>query len=234
MKRIDNPELKRKILDHLADLYKIREVRESNHLSSYVTCRTKSFFDAKGTTEPTEEEVMLFALGYGLQDVITPKDADSPVIQRDGIIYRPDMILSTRLNEIKTTRKSAKYHYMEDSLPLTWLEYMMGGCHMTDTTEYDLIILYMMGNYSPPFPQIYAETVQFGVAELEENWAKIIENKGLLDWSIENSEPPTPYKNCYDWECKYCRYKLVCDTMARATGIGMTDEQKEEDVKLWG
>jgi len=136
MKRIDNPELKRKILDHLADLYKIKEVRESNHLSSYITCRTKSFLDQKQTVEPTDQEVVLFALGYGLQDVLTPKDASAPVITKDGIIYRPDMILDRRLNEIKTTRKSAKYHFMEDSLPVTRVDYIMGGCYMTERTEY--------------------------------------------------------------------------------------------------
>ncbi len=233
MKRIDNPELKRKILDHLADLYKIKEVRESNHLSSYITCRTRSFLDQKQTAEPTDQEVMLFALGYGLQDVLTPKDASAPVIGKDGIIYSPDMILSNRLNEIKTTRKSAKYHYMDDGLPVTWLDYMMGGCYMMERTEYDLIILYMMGNYSPPFPDVYAETVRFEKEELDENWQKILENKGLLDWSIEYDEPPSPFKNCYDWECKYCRYTLVCQTIVGASGVEMSEEQLEEDKSLW-
>jgi len=233
MRRIDNPELKRKILDHLVDLYKIKEVREANHLSSYITCRTKSFLDAKQTAEPTDEEVMLFALGYGLQDVLTPPDADAPVIRKDGIIYRPDMILSSRLNEIKTTRKSAKYHYLDDSLPVTWVDYMMGGCYMMEKIEYDLIILYMMGNYSPPFPDIYAETEQFERSELEENWRMILDNKSVLDEAIATGTPPEPFKNCYDWECKYCRYKLVCQTLARAGGITMSEEQAKEDMKLW-
>ncbi len=233
MKRTDNPELKNKILDHLADLYKIKEVRESNHLSSYISCRTKSFLDHKQTTEPTEQEVMLFALGYGLQDVLTPKEASAPVINKDGIIYSPDMILSNRLNEIKTTRKSAKYHFMDDSLPVTWVDYMMGGCYMMEKTEYDLIILYMMGNYSPPFPQVYAETVQFDNAELEENWQKILKQKAVLDDALITGNPPESYKNCYDWECKYCRYSLVCDAIARASGATMTEEQKEEDEELW-
>lgn len=109
MKRIDNAELKRKILDHLADLYKIKEVRESNHLSSYITCRTKSFLDQKQTAEPTDQEVMLFALGYGLQDVLTPRDIAPVVYKKEGVIYRPDlpMIWTGNLGEIKTTRKSA-------------------------------------------------------------------------------------------------------------------------------
>ena len=233
MKRIDNPELKRKILDHLADLYKIKEVREAGHLSSYITCRTRSFLDQQATVEPTEQEVMLFALGYGLQDVITPKDATAPVIRKDGIVYSPDMILSSRLNEIKTTRKSAKYHYMDDGLPVTWVDYIMGGCYMMEKTEYDLIILYMMGNYSPPFPDIYAETVQFDNKEIADNWRKILTQKAVLDDAIVTGTPPTPFKHCYDWECKYCRYKMVCESIARTSGVVMTDEQLEEDKSLW-
>ena len=233
MKRIDNPELKRKMLDHLANLYKIKEVRESGHLSSYVTCRTKSFLDQKQTAEPTDQEVMLFALGYGLQDVLTPPDASAPVITKDGIIYSPDMILSARLNEIKTTRKSAKYHYMDDSLPVTWVDYMMGGCYMMERMEYDLIILYMMGDYSPPFPQVYAETVQFDIVEIEANWRKILTQKAILDYAIHSATPPEPFKNCYDWECKYCRYKLVCQTIARSSGVVMNEEQLEEEQSLW-
>lgn len=199
-------------------MYKIKEVRETNHLSSYVTCRTKSFLDHQGVVEPTDEEVLLFSLGYGLQDVLTPKDATTPVIKRDGILYRPDMILSNRLNEIKTTRKSAKYHFLDDSLPATWVDYMLGGCKMAETIEYDLIILYLMGNYSPPLPDIYAETIQFGQDEIDTNWQRILVNKGILDNAIASGAPPEPYKNCYDWECKFCRHKLVCHAIARTSG----------------
>lgn len=233
MNRVDNMELKRKILAHLADLYKIKEVRETGHLSSYISCRTKSFLDHQGTTEPTDEEVLLFSLGYGLQDVLTPKDATAPVIEKHGITYRPDMILSNRLNEIKTTRKSAKYHFLDDSLPVTWVDYMLGGCYMAGTNEYDLIILYMMGNYSPPFPDIYAETIYFEHKEIESNWRKIMANKAVLDKAIADGVPPEPFKNCYDWECKLCRYKLVCQSLARTSEAKLGEEQLEEDKKLW-
>ena len=166
---------------------------------------------------------MLFSLGFALQDVLTPSDADTPVIEKNGIFYSPDMILSSRLNEIKTTRKSAKYHYMDDSLSVTWLDYMMGGCWMMEKVEYDLIILYLMGAYSPPFPQIYAETIQFEKEELETNWQMILEHKAVLDGALASGVPPEPFKNCYDWECKWCRYQLVCQTLVRAEG----------DKKLW-
>lgn len=254
MKREDNPELKRYILNHLADLYKIREVREPNHLSTYVYCRTKAYFDVKQTAEPTDEEVMLFALGYGLQDVLTPKEAKAPVYQMNGIIYRPDMSITKvknwdgkvgeiasipietaqeveRLLELKTTRKSAKHHFMDEYLPETWLDYMKGGCTIRNRDTYELIVLYMMGNYSPPFPQLYCDKFTFTQEELNENWAKLLSRKEVLDNALAGNKIPTPYENCYDWECKYCRYKLVCETLKLASGKKTKD--LKEDEELW-
>ena len=230
MRRVDNPELRVQIINHLADLYKIREVREPGHLSSYVTCRTRSFLDQQQTTEPTEEEVLLFTLGFALQDVLTPKNMEPPLYHYDGIIYSPDMTISAseaeRLVELKTTRKSAKYHYMEDAIPETWQVYMKGGCKIRGTNQYDLIILYMMGDFSPPFPMIYCDTFTFSDEEIEENWKILTYNKSILDTALLTGSPPVPFQNCYEWECKYCRYKLVCETIVNA-------KQVEEDKKLW-
>jgi len=254
--RQDNPELSRKILDHLANLYKIKEVREPNHLSSYVYCRTRGFFDQKQAIEPTDEEVMLFALGYGLQDVLTPKDAAAELYKSEGIIYRPDMTMTVRrrdypeqvpytelttdipvgtpyeverLQELKTTRRSAKKHYVDEEIPVTWLAYMMGGCKIRHTNQYDLIVLYMMGNYAPPFPQLYTDTFTFTDEEIEDNWTVIKYNKGVLDTALAENKPPTPFQHCLDWECKSCRYKLVCETLSSIA----SKDSIEEDKKLW-
>ena len=224
MRKVENPELKRKLLDHLAGLYKIKEVREPNHLSSYISCRTRTFLDQKQTTEPTDEEVMLFALGYGLQDVLTPKESQAKLYNFEGIIYRPDMSFEVshaevdKLLELKTTRKSAKYHYMEDSVPETWLAYMQGGCKIVGTRQYDLAVLYMMGNYSPPFPQLYTDTFYFDQVEIDGNWQVIQANKAVLDRALETGVIPTPFQHCHEWECKFCRYKLMCETIVKASG----------------
>jgi len=230
MKRVDNPELKRKVLDHLADLYHIKEVREPNHLSSYVYCRTRAFLDQKQASQPNDEEVMLFALGYGLQDVLTPEDANAPLIEKHGVIYRPDMILSFRQNEIKTTRKSARNHYIDEYIPQTWLDYMMGGCYMMETNEYDLIVLYMMGSYSPPFPQLYCDTFYFSEDDIHTIWIKIMDNKGVLDKALKEGRPPVPFQNCYDWECKYCRYKLQCQAIEM---VAKEPEQNAARMEDW-
>ena len=132
MKITPNTELDRVILDHLANLYQIFEHREPNHLSTYIYCLTKAFWEQKAPIRPTDEEVLLFCLGYGLQDVLTPKNAVVPVYEHDGIVYRPDLELPDMFDwpgEIKTTRASPKTH-AEKGYPDSWLEYMMGVCFL--------------------------------------------------------------------------------------------------------
>ena len=103
------------------------------------------------------------------------------------------------------------------------------GLEFEPEYRYDLIILYMMGNFSPPFPDIYCETELFNHNEIEANWQKILRQKEILDNALKSGIIPEPYKNCYEWECKRCRYSLVCQSLART----MTEEQVEEDKKLW-
>jgi hypothetical protein len=222
MIRKENPELRTLMLGHLADKYKLLEIRESNHLSSYITCLTKQYLDQRQASEPTEEELMLFALGYGLQDVLTPADTKAPYINKHGIIYRPDFLIPRnsldRLTELKTTRKSAKNHQLDEQIPETWLAYMKGGCYIKDTVEYDLVILYMMGSYSPPFPTIMADTFVFTDTEIADNWLWIMERKLVLDSSLKTNTPPEPGKYCFSFECKFCRNKLICETIMKFEG----------------
>lgn len=219
MKRTENPELQQRAISWLANRYKIREVREPNHLSTFIYCRTRAFFDQNKGIEPTDEEVMLFAIGYGLQDVLAPPDSAAPVYEYEGIIYRPDITFTTvnaeQLIEVKTTRRSAKKHYNDEAVSDSWLEYMLGGCKIRGVKTYDLIVLYLMGNYSPPFPQLYADTLEFTSEEIELNWTEIISRKVVLDTALETGTMPTPYEHCKSWECGYCKYKLVCEVITR-------------------
>lgn len=210
-----NPELDRTILNHLADLYKIKEKREPNHLSTYIYCLTKAYWEQRQGIAPTDEEVLLFSLGYGLQDVLTPKDAIVPYYEKDGIVYRPDLEFP-RLGhpgEIKTTRTSPNTHAKNGFSP-SWLQYMMGVCFLQDVREYELIILYMVGVWRPPTPILTCYRLEFDDDEVFDNWMWLSERKTTLDVSLALDEPPMPYKHCNDdtnWECKYCRYKLQCE-----------------------
>ena len=211
----ENKPLTRLMLDSLATKYKIKEKRLGIHLSTLIYCLTRQQFDQQQPVEPTDEEVMLFALGFGLQDVLTPSDATMPVIKKDGVTYSPDFVLalgSGGLTELKTTRMSAKKADQHD-FPETWVEYMKGGCFIKDCETYNLSVLYMMGSYSPPFPIIRSFTFQFDEDELLDNWQYLMDRKEVYVDALASGELITPYSRCKDWECKYCRYSLICQTM---------------------
>lgn len=215
MKRTDNPELTRIMLDHLATLYKMREKRVGIHLSTLVQCITRSFLDYKTDPDPTDEEVMIFALGYGLQDILTPKAATTPIYQKDGITYSPDFeIVLAQMEgsvELKTTRTSTDKPTNE-----SWLVYMMGGCFIRGDNIYHLGVLHMLGNYHPPFPQMLSTTFEFDEEEIMDNWAYLMYRKFAYELSLLTDEVPEPYKWCYGWECNYCRHKLTCQAIVWA------------------
>jgi hypothetical protein len=219
MIKTDNAELSRLILNHLSDKYKLKQPREGIHLSTLVYCLTRSYLDRQHNIEPTDEELMLFALGYGLQDVLTPPDAQTPTYEFEGIVYRPDMMFYVNdmgLVEIKTTRMSSK----KQDLPDTWIEYIKGGCYIRNkvlpslsSRTYSLSVLYMMGNYAPPFPNIAAYMLEFEQQELDENWQYLITRRDVYQSHLANNTPPTPRIWCKVWECKNCRYNLQCDAI---------------------
>jgi hypothetical protein len=214
MQRTANPALDRLILDHLSNKYKLKEKREGIHLSTLVYCLTRSYFDQtiEDAVDPTDEELLLFSLGYGLQEVLTPTSADTPTFEKDGIVYRPDMTFDPGnfTLELKTTRQSLKKAKI--SLPETWIEYIMGGCYIRNIRSYELAGLYMMGSYSPPFPEIYCETLSFDKFEITNNWQYIIGRRDVYRAALEQKEPPQPFVYNKEWECKNCRYLMQCQT----------------------
>ena len=232
MRRVENPELRRRIIDHLSDQFGISTVRTGIHLSSLITCRTKAFLDQRGGTQPTEKEVMLFALGYALQDVITPKGASEETYEVDGITYRPDMTFkwakSEQLVEVKTTRKSIKYHEIDSYLPNTWLEYIMGGCWMRGVKQYDLAVLYIIP------PELKVDTIFFNEDdpnELQDNWNVLMERRDVLQSALDSGKMPTPYEHCNSFECKNCRFSMVCNAIAEKEGLD--NPELAADQKEW-
>jgi hypothetical protein len=217
MERILNTELDTLVMKHLTERFNLTHHRPVGefHLSSAVYCITRAFWESTAPCDPTDEELMLFALGYGLQDVITPTGATAPTYIKDNIIYRPDFILKvgdTELGEIKTSRMSMKT--LVAALPETWECYIKGGCYIREQLTYNLSVLLLMGNYAPPFPKLRSETLTFTSEEIADNWDRILERKMAYDVAIRDGTPPTPYQYCYDFECKNCRYGLMCEAVA--------------------
>ncbi len=213
MKRIPNPELDRIILDALATRYKLLEKREGIHLSSLVYCLTKGYFDFTSPIEPTDTELLNFATGYGLQEVMFP--AETVAYEKEGILYRPDGTLQVNrqevqtLVEIKSTRAGVK-RYQEGDLPETWVKYMKGGCKIRGVTSYDLGVIYLSER---PSARIISETILFEQEEIDENWEWLLQRRDQYKLAIDTETAPVPYTTAAKWMCEGCRYSTVCTAL---------------------
>jgi hypothetical protein len=223
MKRELNPELDRIILDHLAQKYKLLEARVGVHLSTLNYCLTKGFWDLNCPINPSDTELLNFATGYGLQEVMFPASTDSNsggYFEKEGIVYRPDGMLPVRLDgldrlvEIKSTRSGAK-RYQEGQLPETWITYMKGGCYIRGVTTYDLGVIYLSER---PSAKIISETISFTEDEILSNWTWIKSRYNLYKNSIDTNTPVTPFTTAPSWMCDNCRYKMTCDAIIMMKG----------------
>ena len=231
MRRVLNPELDRIVLDALAKKYKLLEKREGIHLSTLNYCLTKGYLDLKSPIDPTDTELLLFATGYGLQELMFPAPEDAPVYVKDGITYRPDGVLQVRtedverLIEVKSTRSGTK-RYQEGDLPETWVTYMKGGCHIRDKQSYDLSVIYLAER---PSAKIISETVYFEDDEIESNWRWVLDRRNLYQASLDAETVPTPFTTASSWLCNNCRYRTICETIIMLEGR----KQAKEDKELW-
>lgn len=62
-------------------------------------------------------------------------------------------------------------------------------------------------------PEISAYRFQFSDQEMEENWSRLLDRSNQLE-SMLASNDPMPFTTNEDYECQYCRYKLMCELEA--------------------
>jgi len=222
IQRIEDLETRRFILDGLSKSYGLTQKREGVHLSSLIYCLTKAFLDQNQTMGCTDEEVLLFSTGFGLEEVLIPKlfGVECPLYFKDGISYRPDFVLhaeegidsdkpSIMPYEIKSTRKGMK-SYM-GTIPEMWVIYQLAGCKIMEVNEYRLVGLLVSER---PVPQLICETIIYEQGDIESNWEYILGRRDVYVEAMRSLKAPTPGKYCNDWECKNCRYSIVCDAIA--------------------
>lgn len=239
MDRVENPQIIRQALNNLQAGYQDDSRRDCIHLTDLIYCLTRSWFDKRYPLPPTDEEVLLFALGWGLQKVLVPEDQEAEEIICDGIHLSPDfMSIGGVLAELKTTRQSSRRkneskQYEPSPFSESWVEQMKGYCYAQKLVDYgpgsrmlelgssyDLLVLHMMGNYAPPFPSLVGWRVTFTPEELKEFWTYMLERKVILDAAIETEMPPDPFTANKEWECGNCRYASRCQLLVIAKEEG--------------
>lgn len=231
MKITPDPEFRK----YLIGTIRQREFHERTgvHCSDLIYCINKQAWRKSDPTEDTDEQTLLYSIGWATQRWLTGKDEDEPEVERDGIIVTPDALYDSCPWELKATYASSA-HPIEDTP--AYVRQVMAQCFVTGTLTARLSRFEIMGNWKwvynrSPKPDKLAELV----AEFGENWA---EHPTLQAWKFEFTQPeldkfwewmkdrrdkylavlgegvqypkPIALAPAQEFECNYCPYTERC------------------------
>lgn len=184
------------------------------HLTSLIYCITQAFWRNKIAFEPTDREVLLWAIGLGLEQVLLEdgNEQNRPVSKVvDGITVSPDYLTLTgdALAELKTNRLSVPKGELEpkNGWPATWIMQMMGYSKAYGLTTYRL------GVYLVIAADLLGRRFEFEQKELDIFWAEMLYRKSKLEEAIEKQLPPEPFAYLGEngnWQCERCPAITFC------------------------
>lgn len=201
MKITNDPSLRQQVYDNVRA--QVVKDRPGIHVSDLIYCTRKAYYRRLGLSpQPGDDTTILWLTGYAFQEYMYPLDEEIPIIC-DGIICTPDI---ARGIEVKTTRSS-----MSRFDPYSmghWHRQILAYCKALDRLEYDLVVLFICGNYSPPFPALDCWHIQVTQEEVDSNWEQLLARKQLLEKALWEKMIPDP--NPEDWEGNFCESVDLC------------------------
>jgi len=227
------PELTEQILAHIKA--RVNVERDGTHLSDLLYCNHKVILRKRGESPPiSDDQAILFFTGHAFQYLLCPKpeaismmgeqvekefieyfaDKSPKSYEIDGILLTPDIEdykfgnTLLPLGELKTTRANMKYFKPEENKQ--YLEQLMGYCLAKKLTEGALIILFLMGSYSPPFPQLGCWQCEFTQEEIDDKWKEFLWRKAIIERSFKSGEWPVEFHQAFQKECSYCEVFDLC------------------------
>ena len=206
MEYVSNPELKDELLEYVREHYDMATPRSGLHGNDLIYCLTKAYWQQTDPLPVTENELILFSIGFGFEGMYLPKEGGTPV-EMDGIWFSPDAIVGTDGVDLKTTRmwKDKDGPVPKKGIPEGWIKQFKGYALVHGKMEWTAAVLYIASADFEVF------TLHFTVEELADHWQWMLQRKEVL----EEEEMPTPYKHLgFEGECKNCRYLLRCFTIA--------------------
>lgn len=232
-----DPEFRAEILNRIRTKYKFTEQRSEIHLSDLIYCITKAYWKKTVGIPVSDEEVLLWAIGLGLEEVLledgTNRNRPEPVVL-NGIVLSPDHISGEALAELKSTRMQFSKGALEPSRgwPEGWIKQMkgyqlaavVGVIPGAEADYYKLAVLQVIG------AGLEARRFYFSQEELDELWAWVEKRRDVLKKALEVKRPPEPFAftdsgRQDDWQCKNCSMQLMC---IGALQLGeFVSEQKE-------
>ena len=196
-----NPELRNRIYNNIRET--VTTDRSGIHLSDLIYCSRKAYFRKLGLAPPPSDELCtLWMTGFAFQAYMFPKDKEIPVVI-DSINCTPDLPSGI---EVKSTRASLRKFDLNNVTQ--YKRQILGYCKALGKLEYDLVVLFVCGDYAPPFPKVDCWHIVTTQEEVDANWNECLLRATKILIALEKKEPPEP--DCMDWEFEYCENIDMC------------------------
>lgn len=206
---IENPSLAARMLQVLGE-----ELEEGGrdkplpHLMELVQCLTKSYNDRFQSLHLTPKEIGFFTAGRAIESFLLQKLGSKSVRgEFEGVNYEVDFLaVDERIGELKSTRIHT--NKKPEDFPDRWTKQVLGYMKCRGQTQGIVAIFHII----PVELRIWE--VEASKFDINENWLWVQQRKRTYMELVAKRETPTPFKYNEDWECKDCRYKLICDMTA--------------------
>lgn len=213
----EDPKFRAELLRKIAD----REFSERTgvHCSDLIYCLNKQALRRKLNLPSTDNEILLFSLGWATQRWLTGELEDEPEKELDGITVTMDSWVGMPW-ELKCTFQSNQKPVVENT---AWVRQIMAQCKVSDKLSAKLSRLEIMGNWKSIFgkkeekalpenqkPTLSAWSCTFSHSEIEKNWEWMISRKKIFEGLLEGSPLVVPMLALppkQEWECGYCKFK---------------------------
>ena len=220
MEWTENPSIAARILQGLGDeLEEGGRAKPLPHLMELVQCLTKSYNNRNQSLPLTPKEIGFFTAGRAVEAFILQKAKQHSVRgEFEGVNYEVDFLhLDGRVGELKSTRISTKKDPKD--FPDTWTKQILGYMKCRGETKGVVVIFHIIP------VELRSWEVEASELDINENWTWIQRRKHTYQEFMDKAETPEPFLYNEAWECKDCRYKLVCDITVSL------DRQKDAKVK---
>ena len=216
-----NPERRQKLINNAREVSGVNDERTGTHLSDLTVCITKTFwrkFNKDRTMETTDQTVLFFLIGLGLEKMLRGNAPPPPTHELDGVLYTPDHYDRefNMYDEMKSTRMGWKKDGEEPSKgwPSEWIRRMMGYCYAEGVTKWGLDVFLVIP------AQLHVVDFSFELEELEEFWnGYVLPRKEILEEALATNIPPKEFTYNEEWECAKCEALLMCENAQTLAGL---------------
>lgn len=221
----ENTALADRLLGLIAEEMKLD--KPEPHVTQLIYCLTKGWMDKYDPLPLTAKETCLFSIGVKMGEILLAPHAQEVEGELEGIHFSIDFVTedsasgrsieADRLGELKSTRMGTRKH--PDDFPPGWHKQLLAYMKTAGSLHATYAIMYVI-------PAVFRTwEVSATQEEIDTNWTWLQARKVIYMEFIEAGTRPTPFEYNEPWECKNCRYKLICDLSLIAPGTGGNDEE---------